>query len=196
MTADAATGAFALTSTTSLDAALCTNLNAGGYSVQVAGKNSASGNVIAEVYDNTPVNSYTTTIPRLVNLSCLEQVSSGGISSAGFVIGGSTAVQVLIRASGPTLGAAPFNVPNVLPDPKVTVFNSSSAVLATNAGWGGSASITAANKASGAFQFASGTSKDSAVLLTLQPGAYTVQAASASGTAGVTLIEVYEVPSN
>ena len=196
MTADAATGAFALTSTTSLDAALCTNLNAGGYSVQVAGKNSASGNVIAEVYDNTPVNSYTTTIPRLVNLSCLEQVSSGGILSAGFVIGGSTAVQVLIRASGPTLGTAPFNVSGIIPDPKVTVFNSSSAVLATNAGWGGSASITAANKASGAFQFASGTSKDSAVLLTLQPGAYTVQAASASGTAGVTLIEVYEVPAN
>ena len=194
--ADAATGAFALTSTTSLDAALVTNLTAGGYSVQVAGKNGATGNVIAEVYDNTPIDSYSVTTPRLVNLSCLEQVSSGGILSAGFVIGGSTAEQVLIRASGPTLGAAPFNVPGTIPDPKVTVFNSSSAVLATNAGWGGSASITAANKASGAFQFASGTSKDSAVLLTLQPGAYTVQAASASGTAGVTLIEVYEVPSN
>ena len=37
------------------------------------------------------------------------------------------------------------------------------------------------------------TTKD---YLTLQPGAYTQQPASASGTAGVTLIEVYEVPSN
>ena len=195
MTADAATGAFALTSTTSLDAALCTNLNAGGYTVQVAGKNGATGNVIAEVYDNTPVNSYTITTPRLVNLSCLEQVSSGGILSTGFVIGGTTSEQVLIRASGPTLGAAPFNLPGTIPDPKLTLF-SGSTVLATNTGWGGSAAITAANNATGAFQFNSLNSKDSAVLLTLQPGAYTIQASSASGTAGLTLIEVYEVPAN
>jgi len=195
MTADAATGAFALTSTTSLDAALVANLSAGGYSVQVAGKNGATGNVIAEVYDNTPVNSYTVSTPRLVNISCLEQVSSGGILSAGFVVGGSTAVQVLIRASGPTLAAAPFNLLGTIPDPKLTLF-SGSTVLATNTGWGGSTSITAANKATGAFQFVNSASKDSAVVFTLQPGAYTVQASSASGTAGVTLIEVYEVPAN
>jgi len=36
--------------------------------------------------------------------------------------------------------------------------------------------------------------KDEVVVFTLQPGAYTVQASSASGIAGVTLIEVYEVP--
>jgi hypothetical protein len=128
-----------------------------------------------------------------VNLSCLEQVSSGGILSAGFVVGGSTAVQVLIRASGPTLAAAPFNLLGTIPDPKLTLF-SGSTVLATNTGWGGSTSITAANKATGAFQFVNSASKDSAVVFTLQPGAYTVQASSASGIAGVTLIEVYEVP--
>jgi len=195
MTADAATGAFALNNLSSLDAALCANLNAGGYSVQVTGKNGATGNVIAEVYDNTPTNSYTITAPRLVNLSCLEQVSYGGILSTGFVIGGTTSEQVLIRASGPTLGAAPFNLVGTIADPKLTLF-SGSTVLATNTGWGGSASITAANNATGAFQFVSLNSKDSALLLTLQPGAYTVQASSASGTAGVTLIEVYEVPAN
>ena len=76
------------------------------------------------------------------------------------------------------------------------LFNSLSIVLASNSGWGGDTAITAANIASGAFQFSSTSSKDSAVLLTLQPGAYTVQAASASGVTGVTLIEVYEVPTN
>ena len=79
---------------------------------------------------------------------------------------------------------------------KRQVYNSSSTVLATNTGWGGSAAITIANSATGAFQFSSPTSKDSAVVITLQPGAYTVQATSASGAAGVTLIEVYEVPNN
>ena len=116
--------------------------------------------------------------------------------TAGFVIAGTTPEQVLIRASGPTLAATPFNVPGTIADPKLTVYNSSSTVLATNTGWGGSAAITIANSATGAFQFSSPTSKDSAVVITLQPGAYTVQATSASGAAGVTLIEVYEVPNN
>ena len=194
--ANTATGAFALTNTSSFDAALVCNLIAGGYSVQVAGKNGSIGNVLAEVYDNTAANSYTVKTPRLVNLSCLEQVASGGILSTGFVIGGTTPEQVLIRVSGPTLGAAPFNLVGTIPDPKVTVFNSASTVLATNTGWDGNVAITAANNLTGAFQFSSTSSKDSAVLLTLQPGAYTVQATSASGTAGVTLIEIYEVPGN
>ena len=196
LAADAATGAFALTNTTSTDAALVTSLAPGGYTVQIAGKNGSSGNVIAEVYDDTEANSYTLTTPRLVNLSCLEQIAPGGILSAGFVIGGTTSEQVLIRASGPTLSSAPFNIAGTIPDPKLTVFNSSSSILATNAGWGGNITITAANTATGAFQFNGATSKDSAVLLTLSPGAYTVQATSASLTAGLTLIEVYEVPKN
>lgn len=191
--ADASTGAFALTNTSSLDAALVTSLVPGGYSVQVAGKNGESGNVIAEVYDYTPTGSYIITTPRLVNLSCLQKITSGGILSAGFVIGGTTTEQVLIRTSGPTLAAAPFNLSGTVPDPKLTVYNSSSTVLATNTGWGGNAAITAACQTTGAFQFINTTSKDSAVLLTLQPGAYTVQATSASGSAGIALIEIYEV---
>jgi len=194
--ADTATGAFALTSTSSLDAALVTNLSSGAYTAQVSGKGTASGFALAEVYDNTPTGSYTPATPRLVNISCLEQISVGGSLTAGFVIAGSTPEQVLIRASGPTLAAAPFNVSGTIADPELTVYNSSSTVLATNKGWGGSASITAANNATGAFQFVNSTSKDSAVLLTLQPGAYTVQATSASGIAGLTLIEVYEVPAS
>ena len=77
-------------------------------------------------------------------------------------------------------------------DPQLNVF-SGTTVIASNAGWGGDVSITAANSATGAFQFASASSKDSAVVMTLAPGSYTVQATSVSETAGVTMIEVYEV---
>jgi len=192
--ADAATGAFAFASPNSLDAALVTSLTPAAYTVQVSGKNGASGYALAEVYDNTVSGLYTIKTPRLINISCLEQISSGASLTAGFVIGGSTSVQVLIRAVGPSLVS--YGVNGVIPDPKLTVFNSLSLVLASNSGWGGDTAITAANIASGAFQFSSSNSKDSAVLLTLQPGAYTVQAASASGVSGVTLIEVYEVPTN
>ena len=37
-------------------------------------------------------------------------------------------------------------------------------------------------------------SKDAALLVTLQPGAYTAQVSGAAGTTGVALVEVYEVP--
>ena len=193
--ADSATGAFALNPTTSNDAALVTNLTTGGYTVQVAGKNSASGNALAEVYDDTPAGTYNVGVPRLINISCLEQFSAGGYLTAGFIIGGTTSETVLIRASGPTIGAAPFNVTGAISDPKLTVYDSNTNVIATNAGWAGNALISAAATKVGAFPFGS-SSKDSAVLMTLNPGQYTVQAASTSGTAGVTLIEVYEVPAN
>ncbi len=192
--ANASTGAFAYASTSSLDAALVTSVATGSYTAQIAGKNTATGFALAEVYDTTPSGSYTQSTPRLVNISCLEQVSAGGTLSAGFVIGGTTNEQVLIRASGPSLTT--FGLAGVMTDPKLTVYNSSSTVLATNTGWAGSTLISAANTTTGAFQFSSTSSKDSAVLLTLSPGAYTVQATSASSTAGLTLIEVYEVPTN
>jgi cyclophilin family peptidyl-prolyl cis-trans isomerase len=187
--ADAATGAFTLPSSTSLDAALVQTLPSGGYTIQVAGKGAQVGNALAEVYDNTL--SYTASSPRLVNLSCMQQVAANGLLTAGFAISGTTSKTVLIRASGPTLTT--FGVQNVMPDPQINVFNSNTTVIASNAGWAGDTSITTAQTAVGAFAFTSTTSKDSAVLITLAPGSYSAQATSASGAAGTTLIEVYEV---
>ena len=194
--AEAATGAFPLASNSSLDAALVQALPSvsGGYSVQVAGKNSATGNTLAEIYDNTPAGTYTSTTPRLINVSCLQLVPSGGILTAGFTIGGSTAEKVLIRASGPTLST--FGVLGAMSDPTLTVFSGSTSI-ASNSGWGFSlanqAAVTDAEASTGAFTYTSSTSHDSAIVLTLQPGLYSVQATSSSNTAGVTLIEVYEV---
>ena len=45
----------------------------------------------------------------------------------------------------------------------------------------------------GAFPLADG-SRDSALLVTLMPGAYTIQVAGANGATGIALVEVYEVP--
>ncbi len=46
----------------------------------------------------------------------------------------------------------------------------------------------------GAFAWGSASSKDSAILVTLPPGAYTAQVSGASGDTGVALVELYEVP--
>jgi len=187
--ANSATGAFALSPTTSLDAAVVQTLPSGGYTIQVAGNGTGIGNALAEVYDNT--SSYTSASPRLINLSCMQQVPAAGMLTAGFAISGATSKSVLIRASGPTL--ASYGVVGTMPDPQLTVYTGST-IIATNSSWLGDASITAANTATGAFQFMNTSSKDSAVVMTLAPGSYTVQANSASGSTGVTMIEVYEVP--
>jgi hypothetical protein len=123
----------------------------------------------------------------------LERITPAGILSTGFVITGNSAEQLLIRASGPTLGAPPFNLLGTIPDPKLTVFDSSSNIIATNAGWLGNSMIKISSLTAGAFQFIGDNSKDSAVILNLQPGSYTVQVSSITDTPGITLIEIYEL---
>ena len=189
--ANSSTGAFPITPTTSLDAAVVQTLPgvSGGYTVQVAGNGTGLGIALAEIYDYTT--NYTVASPRLINLSCMQRVAANGLLSAGFAISGDTAKTILIRASGPTLGS--YGIQGTMPDPQINVF-SGSTLLAHNSEWAGDTSITVSNNLTGAFQFSNKSSKDSAVILTLGAGSYTVQSTSVSGTAGVTMIEVYEVP--
>jgi hypothetical protein len=127
-----------------------------------------------------------------VNISARVQVGTGGnVLIAGFVIGGVTARTVLIRASGPAL--VPFGVANTLADPALTLF-SGSTVLASDSGWAGVSAIASTAAAVGAFAWSDPTSADSALLMTLPPGAYTAEIASASGGTGVALVELYDVP--
>jgi hypothetical protein len=189
--AAASVGAFSWTTPTSHDSAMDTTLSAGAYTLQVAGQSGDTGVALAEVYDATPSAAYTPATPRLVNLSARVQVGTGGnILIAGFAIGGTTAKTVLVRASGPAL--TPFGVAGVLPDPMLQLY-SGSTVIASNSGWGGNAQIVATAASVGAFSWASASSNDSAILVTLPPGAYTAQVSGASGDTGVALVEVYDV---
>ena len=130
------------------DSALLRTLPAGAYTAQISGQSGDTGVALAEVYDATPAGSYTPANPRLVNISARVQVGTGGnILIAGFVIGGSTARTVLLRASGPAL--VPFGVTGTLPDPQLQLF-SGATVLAGNTGWGGNAEISAAAASVGA----------------------------------------------
>ncbi len=186
-------GAFPFASATSLDAAVATNVAAGDNSVRVAPVGNLSGAVIAEIYDATPDANFTAATPRLVNVSVLKNI--GTSLTAGFVIRGGTGSRtVLIRAIGPTLGAAPFNVPGVVADPQLVLFNAASTRIGENDNWGGTAALTAAFTSVGAFQLSGPTSRDAALLATLTPGNYTVQVSGVGNTTGVALVEVYEVP--
>ena len=129
---------------------------------------------------------------RLIDISTRAVVGTGAnIEIAGFVITGTEAKTVLIRASGPAL--AGFGVLGTLPDPMLTLFQGTTA-MASNTGWataGNSAEIASTSAEVGAFAWTAG-SADSAILTTLQPGAYTAEVAGASGDTGVALVEVYD----
>jgi hypothetical protein len=125
---------------------------------------------------------------RLSNLSTRMQVLTGNdVMIGGFVIGGSTAKTVVVRARGPSLAA--FGIANALANPALQLVRSSDqATLATNDDWG-SASNAGAIGGSG---FAPSNAKESAILITLAPGAYTAIVSGVGGT-GVGIVEVFEV---
>jgi hypothetical protein len=183
----ASAGAFALPSG-SADSVILYTANAGALTSGLLTSDASTGVGLVEIYD-TGGNPYAS----LINVSARMEVTSGdGVLIAGFVIGGSAPKTVLIRGDGPALSA--YGVPGVLADPEITVF-SGSTKLASNAGWGTgtstAAQLSAAFAEVGAFPLAAG-SKDSALLITLQPGAYTVEVTSVSNSTGVALVEVYD----
>jgi YVTN family beta-propeller protein len=184
----ASVGAFALTPS-SADCALIASLPAGAYTVQVSGVGSTSGVALAEVYE---VSSSGT---RLVNISTRGQVGTGAnIIIPGFVIAGSGNEKLLVRADGP--GLTEFGVGGVLAEPSLSVFNSSGSVIASNMGWESSSNpalIAITAVAVGAFALISG-SADSAQIVDLPAGAYTMHVSGIDNTTGVALAEVYEVP--
>lgn len=183
-------GAFPYPSPTSNDTAIYhAGVVPGNNSVRVSSASGAAGTVIAELYDSTPSGAYTPATPRLINVSVLKQIGKG--FTIGFVVGGSTTRNVLVRAVGPGLAAVGVTSGTVV-DPKVTLF-SREAQINTNAGWGGAAALTTAMIQVGAFPIPA-DSKDAALLVSLQPGEYSVQVSSVSSGAGLVIAEVYEAP--
>ncbi len=180
-------GAFAF-KTGSADCALIVNLSAGNYTVQISGLNSSTGVALAEVYE---VNSTGT---RLVNISTRAMVGTGGnILIPGFVISGSGSELLLVRADGPSL--TQFQVTGILAQTTLGVY-SGSILVASNTGWGTSSNLalivsTAAQVGAFAFSLNSG---DSAQIVNLTSGGYTIQISGVNNSTGVALAEVYELP--
>jgi sugar lactone lactonase YvrE len=126
---------------------------------------------------------------RLVNISTRMQVLTGNdVMIGGFVIGGATNKTVAIVATGPSL--VPFGIANPLANPMITlVRQSGQQVIATNDNWQAAANagqLTAAG-------FAPSDSLEAAILVNLEPGAYTAIVQGADGGTGVSVIGVYEV---
>ncbi len=181
-------GAFALVSG-SRDAALVATLSPGAYTAQVSGINNTSGVAILEVYDVTGS-------ARLMNLSTRAFVGTGNATffSGLSVAAGGGARRVLARAAGPGLGA--LGVGGVLANPSLAILDAAGKQIANGANddWesGGATTLRAAFAQAGAFPFAAG-SRDSALVIDLSPGNYTIQVNGVGGTTGTALVEVYDL---
>lgn len=195
------TGAFPL-EPGSADCALLMNLAPGSYTVQVAdgsSSGSAGGDTLVEVYDAGDLNDRSA---RLVNLSSRGTIPANGSLIGGLVVSGNVAKTLLVRGVGPTL--TNFGVSGTVADPIITVYDAEGRVIVSNDNWQVSnqptipeldfgAAMRSAATAAGAFQLNSG-SKDAALVITVQSGAYTVQVSSANGSSGAAMIEFYELP--
>jgi len=187
-------GAFPLADAASKEAALVTTVPAGSYSVQVTGKNNTSGTVLAEVYDAAP-SSGPVTLPRLTSVSARAQMTNDSPLIGGFAIAGSTARTMLIRGVGPSLG--PYLGAAAMTDSKLELYrhqNADAVLIASNDNWAHDPQLAAVVRRLGEFALADPAGKDAVILVTLDPGVYTVHVTSADGAGGVALIEVYAVP--
>lgn len=174
----------------SKDAAMVPTLIPGLYTTHVTSADQRGGVVLVEAYDargSDPA-------ARLVNLSVRSQVGIGErILIVGFVIEGTGPSRVLIRAVGP--GLTQFGVPGALAQPSMAVYRGT-ALLRTNSGWstgGVGYDLAGAAKSVAGFALQPG-SADAGLVLTLEPGAYTVQVSGIGQTTGEALAEIYVLP--
>jgi hypothetical protein len=127
-----------------------------------------------------------TATPRLANGSTRALVLTGdNVMIGGFVIGGTAPKKVLVTARGPSLAAQ--GVSGALADPFLTLY-SGATPIATNDDFG-----TAGNASEIPPALQPGNAKESAILVTLNPGAYTAIVTGVGGTGGISIVEVFEL---
>jgi hypothetical protein len=107
----------------------------------------------------------------------------------GFIIAGTNPKAVVLRAIGPSL--ASFGVNGVLADPLLELHDSSGATLATNDNWMdlSTEDQTTLNDS----KLAPTDGAESALVATLDPGAYTAIVSGVNNSTGVALVEVYDI---
>ena len=134
--------------------------------------------------------------PGTLKLHALNNISTRGfvgtgnnVMIAGLIVSGSSPKRVLLRALGPTLGRAPFNIPGALANPTLELHAANGALITSNDNWTDSADVDEI-RASG---YVPPDNLEAAILRTLNPGSYTAIVRGANTTTGVALIEGYDL---
>ncbi len=122
----------------------------------------------------------------LLNISTRMQVLTGDqVLIGGFIITGTDPKMVILRAIGPSL--TDFGVDGALADPVLELRALDGSVIATNDNW------TTDRSAIEATGLQPSKDLESAIVATLDPGAYTAIVSGKGGTTGVGLVEAYDL---
>ncbi len=177
---------FHLDPPNSREAAVYLTLQPGAYTAVVESFTNAqypptSGVGLFELYD------LSTSGGRAGNISTRAQVLGGtNVLIGGAIIGGTDPKTVVVRAIGPSLGAAGISAP--LADPTLELHDVNGALLQSNNDWQQGPDAQAITDQN----LAPTNAKESALLATLTPGAYTAIVQGVGGANGVALVEVYD----
>lgn len=196
--ASASTEAGAFTLASSLDAVVRQTFQPGTHTAVLSADSGSGGTALIEIYPLPASTETRGSLGELGNFSVLRKIDAAHPSlTAGFVIRGDFAKSVLIRAIGPSL--EPYVSDTFLPDPTLTVYQLSAPtneIAADVDDWQEPPTwSTTEDEAArlGAFPLDRG-SADAAIVLTLEPGAYSAVLARKPGQQGLGLVEIYELP--
>jgi hypothetical protein len=174
-----------LAPTDAKESALAETLGPAAYTAIVRGVNNTTGVALFEVYDidSKPPPS------RLINISTRGLVQTGDdVLIGGFIVTGSTPINVLVRAIGPSLTA--FGISNALADPMIELHDSQGNLLTSNDNWQQDSLQATQIQAAG---LAPSNALESALVTTLSAGSYTAIVRGANSTTGIGLVEVYNL---
>lgn len=166
------------------ESAIVITLNPGSYTTTMSGVNSTSGAGVCEVYDlNQAANS------QLVNLSGRANVGTGDNALfAGLIVGttDSAGIKLIVRALGPSLGAA--GIANPLQDPTLELYDANGTLLAYNNNWRDTQQSEII--ASGA---PPSDDRESAIVRNVPAGNYTAIARGINNTVGVGVVDTFKL---
>jgi hypothetical protein len=166
------------------ESAIVAAFEPGNYTAVVRGKDGSTGIGLVEIYDLGTASLSTTSSAKLAQISTRGRVETGNdVMIGGFIISGAT-TKVIVRAVGPSLGSK--GVPGALDDTTLELRGGNGDLLATNDDW-----RTDQEKEIIDTTVPPTDNRESAVVRTLTPGAYTAIVRGKNDLTGVALVEVY-----
>jgi hypothetical protein len=164
------------------ESALIGTVSPGSYTAQVRGANNTTGIGVAEAFDLSLGSA-----AKVANVSTRGQVGAGdNLMIAGFIIVNNP-LRVVVRGIGPSL--IPFGIPNALTDPTLELHDGNGALVLGNDNWRLTQEAEIA-----ATGLQPSNDAESALVITLQPGAYTAQLRGVNNGTGVGVVDVFALP--
>lgn len=161
------------------ESAILAALNPGSYTAIVSGANGGTGVALVEIYDLDPM-----VDSKLANISTRGFVQTGdNLMIGGFIVLGTESTNTIVRAIGPSLP-----VPGALADPTLELHNGNGDTIASNDNWRSDQEVDII-----ATTVPPTNDADAAIVATLASGSYTAIVRGKNSTAGVALVEAYQL---